>query len=146
MMQTQSNLYEISLNGPQALAWYNVEVKRGKHVYEFDIYLASDTISVYYIDQSGRQQMIASTEEMISMLVYEGDKQRYRNIVGDAEWVMLDGMASQRGMSREEELGKCVGRDGSGIGRVGAYEKTAYYGRSIFYVMSIPALLAFSIR
>ncbi|PFK47027.1 hypothetical protein COI93_02765 [Bacillus cereus] len=107
MMQTQSNLYEISLNGPQALAWYNVGVKRGKHVYEFDIYRASDTISVYYIDQSGRQLTIVSIEEMISMLVFEEDKKRYRNIVGDTKWVLLDGMDSQRGMTKEEELAFC---------------------------------------
>lgn len=104
MAQTQSNLYEISVNGSQELMWYNVEVKRGKHTYEFEIYRASDTISVFYVDQSGRQQTIASTEEMISMLVYEGDKKRYRNIVGDAEWILLDGMDTQRGMTREEEL------------------------------------------
>lgn len=46
MMQTQSNLYELSLNSLQELAWYNVEVKRGKRVYEFNIYREGDTISV----------------------------------------------------------------------------------------------------
>ncbi|PFN09954.1 hypothetical protein [Bacillus cereus] len=104
MRQVQSNLYEISMSGGQELMWYNVEVKRGNHVYEFEIYRASDTISVFYVDQSGRQQTIASTEEMLTMLVYEADKKRYRNIVGDAKWVLLDGLQSQRGMTREEEL------------------------------------------
>lgn len=84
--------------------WYNVEVKRGKHVFEFEIYRASDTISVFYVDQSGRQQTIASTEEMMAMLFYEEDKKRYRNIVGDAKWVLLDGIHNHRGMTREEEL------------------------------------------
>ncbi|MEY8347916.1 hypothetical protein AALF16_06270 [Bacillus cereus] len=104
MVQTHSNLYEISVNGSQALAWYNVEVKRGNHVYEFEIYRASDTISVYYVDQSSRKQTIVSTEEMISMLVFEEDKKRYRNIIEDAEWILLDGMDTQRGMTKEEEL------------------------------------------
>ncbi|MEY8351386.1 hypothetical protein AALF16_24595 [Bacillus cereus] len=104
MGQVQSNLYEISMSGGQELMWYNVEVKRGKYVYEFEIYRASDTISVFYVDQSGRQQTIASTEEMMAILFYEEDKKRYRNIVGDAEWVLLDGLQSQRGMTREEEL------------------------------------------
>lgn len=104
MGQVQSNLYEISMSGGQELMWYNVEVKRGKNVYEFEIYRASDTISVFYVDQSGRQQTIASTEEMMEMLVYEEDKKHYRNIVGDAEWVLLDGLQSQRGMTKEEEL------------------------------------------
>lgn len=104
MPQTHSNLYEVTVNGSQELMWYNVEVKRGRHTYEFEIYRASDTISVFYVDQSGRQLTIASTEEMAAMLLYEEDKQRYRNIVGDAEWMLLDGMDSQRGMSREEEL------------------------------------------
>ncbi|WP_340031349.1 hypothetical protein [Bacillus tropicus] len=104
MAQTHSNLYEISVNGSQELIWYNVEVKRGKHTYEFEIYRASDTISVFYIDQPGRQRTIASTEEMISKLVYEEDKQRYRNIVGDVEWMLWDSMDSQRGMTKEEEL------------------------------------------
>ncbi|MEH6979010.1 hypothetical protein [Bacillus pseudomycoides] len=104
MVQTHSNLYEISMSGGQELMWYNVEVKQGKHTYEFEIYRVSDTISVFYVDQFERQLTIASTEEMLMMLVYEEDKMRYRNIVGDSEWVLLDGMASQRGMTKEEEL------------------------------------------
>ncbi|MEB3055988.1 hypothetical protein [Bacillus pseudomycoides] len=104
MAQTQSNLYEISVNGSQELMWYNVEIKRGKHTYEFEIYRASDTISVFYVDQSGRQLTISSPKEMISMLVYEEYKKYYRNIVGDSEWALLDGMASQRGMTKDEEL------------------------------------------
>ncbi|WJE55698.1 hypothetical protein QRE66_28285 (plasmid) [Bacillus cereus] len=54
MVQTQSN----PMNGPQALAWYNVEVKRGKNTFEFEIYRESDSISVFYVEQFGRQQMI----------------------------------------------------------------------------------------
>ncbi|MBC6975952.1 hypothetical protein H9I32_27315 [Bacillus sp. Xin] len=56
------------------------------------------------MEQSGRQQMVASTEEMLEMLVYEEDKKRYRNIVGDVEWVLLDDIHNHRGMKREEEL------------------------------------------
>lgn len=33
------------------------------------------------------------------MLVYEEDKRCYRNIVGDAEWVLLDGLHNQRAMT-----------------------------------------------
>lgn len=102
-MQTQSNLYELSLNSLQELAWYNVEVKRGKHVYEFNIYREGDTISVFYVDQSGNKLTIVSTEEMLKMLVFEEDKKPYRDFVGDAEWILLDGMDTQRGMTRGEE-------------------------------------------
>ncbi|MEY8351240.1 hypothetical protein AALF16_23780 [Bacillus cereus] len=104
MAQAHLNLYEISMSGGQKLMWYNVEVKRGKNTFEFDIYRASDTISVFYVDQSGRKQMIVSTEEMLTMLVYEEDKKRYRNIVGETERVLLDGIHNHRGMTREEEL------------------------------------------
>lgn len=102
-MQTQSNLYELSLNNLQELAWYNVEVKRGKHVYEFNIYREGDTISVFYVDQSGNKLTIVSTEEMLKMLVFEEDKKPYRDFVGDAEWILLDGMDTQRGMTRGED-------------------------------------------
>ncbi|WP_235356810.1 hypothetical protein [Bacillus pseudomycoides] len=80
-----------------------MEVKQGKHTYEFEIYRVSDTISVFYVDQFERQLAIASTEEMLMMLVYEEDKMRYRNIVGDAEWLLLDGIHNHRGMTSEEE-------------------------------------------
>ncbi|MGR3778093.1 hypothetical protein ACT1UG_20690 [Bacillus paramycoides] len=103
MMQTQSNLYELSLNSLQTLSWYNVEVKRGKHVYKFNIYREDDTISVFYVDQSGKKLMIVSTEEMLNMLVFEEDKKPYRDFVGDAEWILLDGMDTQRGMTKDEE-------------------------------------------
>ncbi|MFE6139444.1 hypothetical protein [Bacillus sp. NPDC057893] len=103
MMQTQSNLYELFLNSLQALSWYNVEVKQGKHVYEFNIYREDDTISVFYVDQSGKNQTIVSTEEMLNMLVFEEDKKPYRDFVGNAEWILLDGMDTQRGMTRDEE-------------------------------------------
>ncbi|MGG0761278.1 hypothetical protein [Bacillus paramycoides] len=102
-MQTHSNLYELSLNSLQTLSWYNVEVKRGKHVYEFNIYREDDTISVFYVDQSGKKLMIVSTEEMLNMLVFEEDKKPYRDFVGDAEWILLDGMDTQRGMTKDEE-------------------------------------------
>ncbi|PDZ08017.1 hypothetical protein CON70_30185 [Bacillus pseudomycoides] len=103
MVQTHSNLYEISMSGGQELMWYNVEVKQGKHTYEFEIYRVSDTISVFYVDQFERQLAIASTKEMRMMLVYEEDKMRYRHIVGDAEWLLLDGIHNHRGMTSEEE-------------------------------------------
>ncbi|PFM07337.1 hypothetical protein CN900_28350 [Bacillus anthracis] len=103
MMQTQSNLYELSLNSLQKLAWYNVEVRRGKRVYGFNIYREGDTISAFYVNQSGKKLTIVSTEEMLKMLVFEEDKKPYRDFVGDAEWILLDGMDTQRGMTRDEE-------------------------------------------
>lgn len=40
---------------------------------------------------------------MLAMLLHDEDKVKYRNIVGDAEWLLLDGISSQRGMSKEEQ-------------------------------------------
>ncbi|PGZ14682.1 hypothetical protein [Bacillus cereus] len=103
MMKVQSNLYEIWMAGPQELIQYHADIKRGKNVFAFEIYQTSNTISVFYIDQFGRQQMIASSREMLMMLMSEDDKKRYQNIIGDAEWVVLDGLHNQRGMTKEEE-------------------------------------------
>ncbi|MDM5188585.1 hypothetical protein QUF99_15050 [Bacillus sp. DX4.1] len=103
MVQAQSNLYEISMSGGQELMWYHADVKRGNNVFIFEIYQASDTVSVFFVDKGERLLSIASTEEMMTMLAFDEDKRRYRNIVKDAEWVLLDGIASQRGMTKEEE-------------------------------------------
>lgn len=36
------------------------------------------------------------------MLVVDEDKKRFLEFVGDAEWVLLDGVCSDRGMTKEE--------------------------------------------
>lgn len=97
------NLYELSMSSGQQLTFYHAAVKRGHKEYRFEIYKAIDTIGVYFVDESGRTLSIASTEEMLAMLLHEEDKVKYRNIVGDAEWLLLDGMSSQRGMTKDEE-------------------------------------------
>lgn len=102
MTQTQFNLYEILVSGPQELMRYHMEVKRGKNMYQFEIYRTCDTISVFYRDQSGRQQAIVNTEDMMTMLASEEDKKHYWNIIGDSEWVLVEGN-KQQSMTKEEE-------------------------------------------
>ncbi|MDM5152502.1 hypothetical protein QUF88_00190 [Bacillus sp. DX1.1] len=97
------DLYELKMSAGQNLTFYNTKVKRGVNTYNFEIYKASDIISVYFVDENGRTLSIASTEEMLAMLLHDEDKVKYRNIVGDAEWLLLDGISSQRGMSKEEQ-------------------------------------------
>ncbi|WP_170958137.1 hypothetical protein [Bacillus sp. AFS019443] len=103
MVHSQANLYEISMSDGQELMWYHAVVKRGDDVFTFEIYQTCDVLSVFYVDQAGKRQMIASVEDMLTALVYEKDKICYRNIIGDAKWLLLDGMYSQRGMTKEEE-------------------------------------------
>ncbi|MEH7463817.1 hypothetical protein V7166_17520 [Bacillus thuringiensis] len=103
MTRSHSNLYEISMPVYEELLWYPVEVKRGKKVFKFEIYRACDSsLSVFYVDELERQRAVVSMEELEMMLVMEEDKKRFRNFVGDTEWVLLDGMCSERGMTKEE--------------------------------------------
>ncbi|MEH7456348.1 hypothetical protein V7183_03705 [Bacillus sp. JJ1127] len=98
----QSNLYEISMSDGQELMWYPVEVKRGKKTSMFEIYQACDTVSVFYMDELGRKRAIVGMEELETMLVLEEDRKHFRNFVGNADWLLLDSVCSQRGMTREE--------------------------------------------
>ncbi|WP_229201111.1 hypothetical protein [Bacillus albus] len=95
-------LYEISMPGYEELKWYPIEVKRGKQIFKFEVYRSFNEISVFYIDELGRKRTIISTEELVMMLVVDEDKRRFLEFIGDAEWVLLDGVCSDRGMTKEE--------------------------------------------
>lgn len=95
-------LYEISMPGYEKLKWYPIEVKRGKQTFQFEVYQSDEGISVFYIDKLGRKRAVTSTEELMLMLVVDEDKKRFLEFVGDSEWVLLDGVCSDRGMTKEE--------------------------------------------
>ncbi|WP_257132886.1 hypothetical protein [Bacillus wiedmannii] len=97
-----SSLYEISMPGYEELKWYPIEVKRGKQTFHFEVYRSSNELSVFYIDELGRKRVVTSTEELVMMLVVDEDKRRFLEFVGDSEWVLLDGVCSDRGMTKEE--------------------------------------------
>jgi hypothetical protein len=88
--------------GYEELKWYPIEVKRGKQTFQFEVYCSDNEISVFYIDELGQKRAVTSTEELTLMLVVEEDKKRFLDYVGDAEWVLLDGVCSDRGMTKEE--------------------------------------------
>ncbi|PEC58484.1 hypothetical protein CN556_24715 [Bacillus wiedmannii] len=88
--------------GYEALKWYPIEVKRGKQTFHFEVYRSDNEISVFYIDELGRKRAITSTEELTLMLLVEEDKRRFLEFVGDSEWVLLDGVCADRGMTKEE--------------------------------------------
>ncbi|MBF7156027.1 hypothetical protein IWA68_26150 [Bacillus albus] len=88
--------------GYEELKWYPIEVKRGKQIFKFEVYRSFNEISVFYIDELGRKRTIISTEELVMMLVVDEDKRRFLEFIGDAEWVLLDGVCSDRGMTKEE--------------------------------------------
>lgn len=95
-------LYEISMPGYEKLRWYPIEVKRGKQTFQFEVYRSDNEISVFYIDELGRKRAVISTEELTMMLLVEKDKKRFGNFVGDSEWILLDGVCADRGMTKEE--------------------------------------------
>ncbi|WP_176524438.1 MULTISPECIES: hypothetical protein [Bacillus] len=102
MRNLPSSLYKISISDGQELMWYHADVKRGNNVFTFEIYRAIDTVSVFYVDELGRKRAIVDLEELETMLVLEEDRKHFRNFVGDTEWLLLDGMCSQRGMTKGE--------------------------------------------
>ncbi|WP_164876579.1 hypothetical protein [Bacillus cereus] len=95
-------LYEISMPGYEALQWYPIEVRRGKQTFQFEVYRSDNEISVFYIDELGRKRVVTSTEELVMMLVVDEDKRRFLEFVGDSEWVLLDGVCTERGMTKDE--------------------------------------------
>lgn len=102
----QSNLYEISVSNEQELIWYIVEVKHGCNTYCFEINKTDDYLVVYFIDQWQRRLIITSVEGTLDMIVDEVDKQRYLSAIRaetDADWLLLDGIHSDRGMTEEEQ-------------------------------------------
>ncbi|PEA74661.1 hypothetical protein CON92_28715 [Bacillus wiedmannii] len=88
--------------GYEELKWYPIEVKRGKQTFQFEVYRSDNETSVFYIDELGRKRVVTSTEELTVMLLVEEDKKRLLDYVGDSEWVLLDGVCADRGMTKEE--------------------------------------------
>ncbi|PFJ23965.1 hypothetical protein CN964_30295 [Bacillus cereus] len=88
--------------GYEKLKWYPIEVGRGKQTYRFEVYRSDNKISVFYIDELGRKRAITGTEELAMMLVVAEDKKRFLDYVGDSEWVLLDGVCADRGVTKEE--------------------------------------------
>lgn len=95
-------LYEISMPGYEELKWYPIEVKRGNQTFHFEVYRSSNELSVFFIDELGRKRTITSVEELEMMLLFQEDKDRFRQFVGDSEWVLLDGVCADRGMTKDE--------------------------------------------
>ncbi|MCM3737258.1 hypothetical protein M3215_15985 [Bacillus cytotoxicus] len=94
---------KISVSEGQELILHIAEVKCGNNTYYFEINKAVDYISIYFIDGVKRRYSIASVEEMLTMIPNEIERKRYRNIIGDASWLLLDGIHDFRGMTKEEQ-------------------------------------------
>ena len=95
--------YNVSVLEEKKLIRHIVEVKRGHNKYYFKINKAIDYISVYFIDGAKRRFSIASAEEILTMIPNEIERKRYRNIIGDASWLLLDGIHDFCGMTKEEQ-------------------------------------------
>lgn len=80
------------------------EVKSGHSTYYFEINKAIDYISVYFIDGARRRFSIVSVDDMLTMIPNEIERKRYRNIIGGASWLLLDGIYDFRGMTKEEQV------------------------------------------
>ncbi|WP_176524472.1 MULTISPECIES: hypothetical protein [Bacillus] len=94
---------KISVSEGQELILHIAEVKRGHDTYYFEINKTIDYISVYFIDGAKRRFSIASAEEMLTMIPNEIERKRYRNIIGDVSWLLVDGIHDFRGMTKEEQ-------------------------------------------
>ena len=95
--------YNVSVLEKKQLIRHIAEVKCGLNTYYFEINKAIDYISVYFIDGVKRRFSITSAEEMLMKIPNEIERKRYRNIIGDASWLLLDGIHDFRGMTKEEE-------------------------------------------
>lgn len=95
--------YKVSVSEGQELIRKIAEVKGGHNTYYFEINKAIDFISVYFIDGVKRRFSIASVEDMLKMIPNEIERKRYRNIIGNASWLLLDGIHDFRGMTKEEQ-------------------------------------------
>ncbi|KFN03489.1 hypothetical protein D0U04_25115 [Bacillus clarus] len=81
---------------------HTAEVKRGLDTYRFEIERVVDGITVYFVDENQRKFMVVSLEEMLEMIPDEISQKRYRNIVDNAPWLLLDGIHEFRGMTKDE--------------------------------------------
>lgn len=95
--------YNVSVLEEKKLIRHIAEVKCGHNTYYFEINKAIDYISVYFIDGVKRRFSIVSSEEILTMIPNEIERKRYRNIIGDASWLLLDGIHDFRGMTKEEQ-------------------------------------------
>lgn len=95
--------YKVSVSEGQELILHIAEVKFGHNTYYFEINKAMDYISIYFIDGAKRRFSIASVEEILMMIPNEIERKRYRNIIGDVSWLLLDGIHDFRGMTKEEQ-------------------------------------------
>ena len=95
---------KVSVSEGKKLIRHIAEVKHGHNTYYFEINKAIDYISVYFIDGVKRRFSIASTEEMLMKIPNEIERKRYQNIIGDAGWLLLDGIHDFRGMTKEEQV------------------------------------------
>lgn len=95
--------YKVSVSEGQELIRKIAEVKLGHNIYYFEINKAINFILVYFIDGVKRRFSIASVEEMLKMIPNEIERKRYRNIIGNASWLLLDGIHDFRGMTKEEQ-------------------------------------------
>lgn len=94
---------KVSVSEGKKLIRHIAEVERGHNTYYFEINKAIDYISVYFIDGVKRRFSIASSEKILTMISNEIERKRYRNIIGDASWLLLDGIHDFRGMTKEEQ-------------------------------------------
>ncbi|WP_035432013.1 hypothetical protein [Bacillus sp. UNC322MFChir4.1] len=95
---------KVSVTEGEELTRHIAEVKRGYNTYYFEINKSIDYISVYFIDGAKRRFSIANIEEILMMTPNEIERKRYRNIIGDASWLLLDGIHDFRGMTKEEQV------------------------------------------
>lgn len=93
---------KLYLSEGEELIWHIAEVERGHNTYRFEIHKAVSYMAVYLVDRNQKRFLISSLEEMLSMIPDEISRKRYRNIVGDAPWLLSDGIHDFRGMTTEE--------------------------------------------
>ncbi|MGG0239661.1 hypothetical protein [Bacillus rhizoplanae] len=94
---------KLYLSEGQELIWHIEEVERGHNTYRFEIHKAVGYMAVYFIDRNQKRFLISNLEEMLAMIPDEISRKRYRNIIGDVEWLLLDGIHDFRGMTTEEQ-------------------------------------------
>ncbi|SFC84847.1 hypothetical protein SAMN04488168_110129 [Bacillus sp. 491mf] len=94
---------KVSVSEGKKLIRHIAEVKRGYNTYYFEINKEIDYISVYFIDEAKRRFSIASVKEILTLIPNEIERKRYRNIIGDASWLLLDGTHDFRSMTKEEQ-------------------------------------------
>ncbi|ENQ3077982.1 hypothetical protein ACEOWG_001155 [Bacillus cereus] len=98
----QATKGKVSVSEGYEIIRHTAEVKCGLDTYRFEIDKVVDGITVYFLDENHRRFMIVSLDEMLEMILDEISRKRYRNIVDNAPWLLLDGIHEFRGMTRDE--------------------------------------------